>query len=341
MLSRTVVVALLPFLPLVNTVSVSNAQTSSLAANPDLASVCHVGGKILSIDGRPVSGVHVELDDAATAIPIASTATEGDGSFELYNIPKGNYELVAESDDHQIDNVITVTAQERPIELRFLKQATAPAEAPSTISVAQMLVPGKAQDYYDKAQQAFAKGQLDKSMALVDAALTIEMQFAKALTLRGVIELQKSDLQSAQRDLERAVNIDPSYASIYPALGAIYNHEGRFDDAMRVSERGVGVSPKSWQSYFEMAKASIAKGMYQKGLQFARQAQRLSGNSFAAAHLVRAYALVPLKLYKDAKYELQAFLSREPNGSGAKQAQLLLAQIDAAVPATATTAGVH
>ena len=49
-----------------------------------------------------------------------------------------------------------------------------------------------------------------------------------------------------------------------------------------------------------MAKASIAKGMYDQGLQFAREAQRLSGNSFAAVHLIKAYALMPMRLYKAA-----------------------------------------
>jgi TolA-binding protein len=35
-----------------------------------------------------------------------------------------------------------------------------------------------------------------------------------------------------------------------------------------------------------------------------------------------------MRFYKDAKYELQAFLSREPNSSNARQAQMLLAEID-------------
>jgi TolA-binding protein len=76
--------------------------------------------------------------------------------------------------------------------------------------------------------------------------------------------------------------------------------------------------------------------MYAQGLQLARQAQRLSGNSFAAVHLIKAYALVPMRLYKDAKYELQAFLSREPKGNSAQQAQTLLAEVEAALPASAS-----
>ena len=49
-------------------------------------------------------------------------------------------------------------------------------------------------------------------------------------------------------------------------------------------------------------------------------------------HLIKAYALMPMRLYKAARYELQAFLSHQPNGSNAEQAQMLLARIDAAMP---------
>jgi TolA-binding protein len=44
---------------------------------------------------------------------------------------------------------------------------------------------------------------------------------------------------------------------------------------------------------------------------------------------MKAYAMVPLKLYNDARHELQAFLSRDPKGKNAEQAQSLLAQVSA------------
>jgi tetratricopeptide (TPR) repeat protein len=199
------------------------------------------------------------------------------------------------------------------------------------------MVPESAERLFGKARVAFEHRKYDKSKSLLDNALQIDPQYAQALTLRGQIEMSKGDLASAQQDLESAVKVDPNYGYAYISLSVIYNHQSRFDDAMRVSQRGLTLAPKSWQGYFEMAKASVGKGMYEKGLQLAAQAQRLSGNSFAAVHLIKAYALVPMRLYKDARYELHAFLSREPNSSSAKQAQTLLAAIDA-LPATSQSA---
>lgn len=289
-------------------------------------------GTVVNADGKPVSGIHVELDEPVTAIPITSTYTEPDGSFELYNIPNGSYELVAESTD-SLANPVIVTPGESHLKLRLERSAPAVQQLTPTISVAQMMVPESARKPYRKALDAFKKKQYDKSLKLVNEALQIEPRYADALALRGFLELNTANIAPAEQDFEQAIHFDPNDGTAYLGLSVAYNHEGRFDDAMRASQRTLSLIPKSWQAYFEMAKASVAKGMYLQGLELARQAQRLCGNSFAAVHLIKAYALVPMRLYKDAKYELQAFLSRDPQGTAATQAQALLAQVEAASPA--------
>ncbi len=317
----------------------ASAQLTQAFANslPSPAAFPAVHGTVLSADGRPASGIHVELDEAGTALPVTSTYTESDGTFELYNIPEGSYELVAESIDSRADDRVQVQPGEPQLKLILHRNGSPDQNLMPTVSVAQMMVPESAERLFRKARVAFEHRKYDKSKSLLDNALQIDPQYAQALTLRGQIEMSEGDLPSAQQDLESAVRIDPNYGSAYISLDAIYNHEGRFDDAMRVSQRSLTLVPKSWQGYFEMAKASVGKGMYEKGLQLAAQAQRLSGNSFATVHLIKAYALVPMRLYKEARYELQAFLSREPNSTGAQQAQTLLAQIDS-MPATAESA---
>jgi tetratricopeptide (TPR) repeat protein len=84
------------------------------------------------------------------------------------------------------------------------------------------------------------------------------------LTLRGFIEMQNHDLEAAQQYLEQAIHIDPYASAPYIALGVVYNHAGRYAAALHASERGVSLSPRSWQGYFEMATASIAKGLYER-----------------------------------------------------------------------------
>jgi tetratricopeptide (TPR) repeat protein len=198
-----------------------------------------------------------------------------------------------------------------------------------TVSVAGMLVPRKARSFYQKAREACAKGKFDDAQQLLDRALQIDPHFAEALTLRGWLQLRADHVDPGRQDFEQAIQCDPNYGPAYVALAAAYNAQAQYDDALRTLERGTAISPTAWQGYLEMARASIGKGMYDQGLQFAEKADQLNGKHVAVIHLLKAYAMIPLKLYGKARQELQAFLQREPTGRNAEQARHLLAQLNA------------
>jgi len=336
MASRALVVPLL--LPLVALAVRAQIPQTAPFSETVTSSLTDITGRVLTADGQPAAGIRVELNGARTALPVTSTSTQPDGTFELYNIPQGNYEVVAESADSQVSDEVTLGTSHSVLALRSPRPSTVSYGEGATISVAQMLVPEKARKYYRKAVDCYRHGCEDGAQSYVDQALLISPEYADALTLRGMIEMQRHDLEAAQRYLEDAIRIDSSLAAAYVALGAVYNHQGRYDDALRASERSTSLSPRSWQGYFEMAKASVGKGMYQRALLLARQAERLGGSGFVGLHLVKACALYPLKLYKDAREEVQTVLSREPKSPSAQQAETLLAQIDAAVGTNIATA---
>ena len=325
MVSRACLVTLL--LTLLSFTPVCRAQTAE-ATSPGNAGIVALAGTVLNADGRPMSGIHIELDDAQTAIPVTSTYTQSDGTFELYNIPKGDYEVIAESADSQVSNPVAVDTGRPSLQLQLPGNIPGGEPLVATTSVARMLVPPRAQKMYRRALLDFNAGKFDEAEQYLTVALQIDAEYGDALTLRGLIEMHQPDLSAGQEALEKAIKVDPSQSAAYIGLAAIYNHEGRFDDAMRVSERGLSLNPRTWQAYLEMAKASIAKSMYRSGLKFIRQAERLGGATFAEVHLVKAYALVPLKLYKDARYELQASLARDHHGTVADQAQSMLAMVN-------------
>ena len=290
-------------------------------------------GKVVSANGHPAGGVTVELRKADSLSPVTATSTNADGTFELYNIPEGRYDVEAHSGQAQVSQALTVHAETASVHLRLSSPPTAQQIFGATISVAQMLVPESARKEYDKARQAYLQGKYDAAQTRLEQALLIHPQFAAALVLRGVMEIQRQDLEAAQADLEESIQVDPAAGMPYMMLGVVYNHEGRFEEALRASERAVSLSPRAWQGYFEAAKASLAQGMYEKALQFARDAERLGGSEFACIHLIKASALVPMKLYKEAQSELQAFLVRNPKGVDAQQAKGLLAEVTASQPA--------
>ncbi len=291
------------------------------------ATVGVLQGRVLSPRGQPLAGIHVELDEARTAIPITSTYSQPDGTFAMYNIPTGEYEVVAEASDSEVSNVIRVESQKPTLVLRFPRDTTSHKQSPSTVSVAQVVAPAKAQKLYTQAHEAFRRGQYKDASNLLEQALQIEPHYPDALTLRGLLELGNPDPQVPQQNFEQALRLNPNDSTASIALAAVYNREARFDDAVRAAQRGASVSPNSWQAYLEMAKASIAQNMYAKGLVLIRQAERLGGTKYAEVRLVKAYGLFALKLFRDCKYEAQAAIARDHDGPSAHLARQLLAQL--------------
>jgi len=104
-------------------------------------------------------------------------------------------------------------------------------------------------------------------------------------------------------------------------MTAALNQLNKFDEALRSAERAVTLAPRSWQTYFEMAKAYVGKADYQRALQQLTRAQGLNPADYAPIHLVRAHVMLSLKDYSSAMNELQVFLRlapQDPNSAAAK-----------------------
>ncbi len=286
-----------------------------------------ISGAVLSSSGHPLPGVPVELQDANSLV-VAKAETTAGGSFALYNIPRGYYEVTSLAGGSQARRFVDLSSGRSTVDLSFVDSARPPAPLDATISVAQITVPGNARRLYEKARDSVGKKDYGKARQFVDQALQRQPEFAEALTLRGFLERTSQQLDAAARDCEQALQVDPYYGLAYSTLASIYNLQGRYDDALRTLNEGVAVAPRAWQMYFEMAKASIAKGLFGKGLELMDTAERWGGYNYPEVHLVRAYALVPLKFYGEARSEVQAFLSRQPSGANAQRARQLLASLD-------------
>jgi tetratricopeptide (TPR) repeat protein len=295
-----------------------------------------ITGTCYGVDGVTLGGVTVELRDTATNAVLATTTTHSNGSFDFYEMPAGSYELVARSQGDEAWEVIPAGRLVNRVDLRMAHSVASASGDGSAISVVRLKIPQKARDRYDKAVQAYMRGKLDQADKAVNQSLAIYPENPEALTLRGLIAWQNKDATAAITDLQKSVDVDPTYGPAYTAMSSIFNSEGKYDDAVHITERAVAITPNAWQGYFEMAKAMLGKGLYQKALQVASKAETLAPSGIAGIHLLKAYALVPLKLYKEAGTELQAFLSHAPRGQDTSGVKVLLAKVQAAEAAAAT-----
>ncbi|PYY15923.1 MAG: hypothetical protein DMG61_05825 [Acidobacteria bacterium] len=283
-----------------------------------------VTGVVVGSDGAPVVDARVELRNENTGDVVASGYTNASGVFDFGSLPSSSYEVVATSGLAEarervgLDGALGVK-----IRLSTTNAAAAQADGKATVSVAEYKVPQKARDAFHKAEVALSKNRSEEAGKYLAKALDIFPDYAPALTLRGVLALDGANVNAAIEDFDRAIHSDPGFALAYTAMTAALNQLNRFDDALRSAERATTLAPRSWQTYFEMAKAYVGKADYQHALQQLARAQSLSPAEYAPIHLVRAHAMLALKDYSNAMNELQAFLKlapQDPNSAVARNA---------------------
>jgi tetratricopeptide (TPR) repeat protein len=282
-------------------------------------------GTVRTGRNQPVENATVELRGAAR-IPF-STFTSSDGSFELNNIPEGEYALVAKSRLEETSQEVHIRVGQNWLNLTMPSRDVSTTDGQATVSAAQLKVPEKARNLLQKARDALSKSKLVDAARYVEKALSVFPRYAEALTLRGVLELQDNQHEQARADAEQAIEYDPNYGKAYIVLGSAYVCLQQIDQAIRTLDRGIAITPDSWQGYYEMSRALMAKGDFSAGLRQAEKASALTPRNFPALHVLKADAYIGLKNHVAAGTELEAYLKEEPEGQYSLQVKRTLDQI--------------
>jgi tetratricopeptide (TPR) repeat protein len=292
-----------------------------------------ISGTVQDIHNNPLKDVLVELTNA-TGVVINSTYTSVSGYFEFSRVAQGSYVIVATAGLQQSSEHVESNGFSNTVALR-LQTTDKPEDGVngSAISVAQYKVPGKARDEYRKARNAAEKGKDEEAHKHLAKALEIYPNYADALTLQGVLELNQHNADAAIADLDKAIKADGNFAMAYMVMGSALNMQGKFDEALRALEHGESLAPDYWQAHFEMGKAYIGKSDYQAALGHLQRAQSMAPKEYALIYLLQAHALLAMKQYSEAMSALQTYLQKEPTGPNRQEAEKLLEKTQAFVGA--------
>jgi len=282
-----------------------------------------INGTVHDTNNKPLKEVRVELRDAGGSV-VNSVETNSSGSFEFSLIPAGTYLVVATSGLQQASERVDTSAFPGMVSLRMPANKPEDGVTGHSISVVQYRIPAKARDEYRKAHEALAKGKMEEAGSHLAKALESCPNYADALTLRGVMELNHQNSQAAIADLDKAIQADGNYALAYMVMGSALNMESKFDEAIRTLQRGESLAPNFWQAYFEMGKAYIGKADYPSALRELERAENIAPTEYPLIYMLRAQALLGMKQYPEAAAALQIFLQKDPQGPNSQQARKLL-----------------
>ncbi len=310
-----------------STAQIADYRTDTDSRAPDVFIHSTLTGTVTSADGSPLNNIRIEVRRIGVNSLTDSTYSHVNGTFDFSSLRPGSYEVVAIDGIFESREQLSIQGQVVSVSLRMPgNRAVAPDH--STVSIAELKVPEKSKRMLEKAQAALAKGNANEASREVEEALQESPEYAAALSLRAAMKLSRNETQSALDDLDHAVKADPAYGEAYMLLGAAFNQMGRYDEALRSLDRGSMYQPKSWQCAIEMSKAWMGKHDYAHAIQQLNRAETLGAAKIAGqVHLLKGYAFMGQKEFDQAKTELQAYLTTEPNGKLAGSVRAALAQM--------------
>lgn len=303
--------------------------TSGSVMNPSRVDNRSISGTVQDTMGNPLQNVRVELTDGGGTV-VNSAYTGPSGRFEFTRVAAGTYQIVATWGLQQASERVDASSFSNMVSIR-MQGSGKPADGVEgdSISIAQYRVPAKAREAYRKAHSALEKGKLDDASKHLAKALEICPNYAEALTLRGILELNRQDSQAAVADLDKAIQADANYAMAYMVMGSALNMQSKFDEAIRALQRGESLAPNYWQAHFEMGKSYIGKADYPAALRQLERAESLAPEEYPLIYLLRAHALLSMKQFPEAMTALQAYLQKDPKGANVEQAQKMMEQAQA------------
>jgi Flp pilus assembly protein TadD len=283
-----------------------------------------VSGKLQDANGSSLKDVRVDLCNQNGTI-VNTAYTDRSGNFEFAEVPSGSYSVMATAGIHQVRERVDVSGWSNFVSLSLPVDGK-PDDGVNgnSITVAQYRVPGKARDEYRKSHEAVEKGKLEDAGKHLEKALAIYPDYADALTLRGVLELNQNNATAAIADLDKAIKADGNYAMAYVVMGSALNLQAKYDEAIRSLERGESLAPNYWQAHFELGKAYLGKANYPAAVRELQKAQGMSPVEYPFISLLEGNAYLSMKQYPEAVAALQAYLQKSPNGQYSQQARKML-----------------
>lgn len=135
---------------------------------------------------------------------------------------------------------------------------------------------------FNRAQDAHAKGDLERAVELYDAALKLKPDFAEAEYQKGVALVSLRHPAEAESALRHAAEIKKDWLLPQAALGLLLVRAGREGEAEPFLRRAVELDPKNVQSLAALAQVRARAGASADALKLIRQATETEGAT--AAH---------------------------------------------------------
>jgi len=307
----------------------------SLGNSPNLPSPgADVQVRVVWPDERSVPEVlHVQLINASS-IPVMEAYSDRDGKVTFRSVPNGTYSLKIQGDsieDTSTESFLLTRQDQMHNEIVYVKPKQS-TEAQSSvghgpmISASELNVPEKAKKMFDKAMEAYAKGDMKKAEELLNKSVEVYPRYARAWNNIGVIRIHEKDQAGALAAFQKAVEADGKFAPALVNLARLSKDSGEFDSYIG---KALSSDPDNPDALALLARKELLGGKYSEALASARKAHNSEREHSPEVHLIAGQALLRENRKADAVQEYEIYLKEDPNSPEVSKVRAAMAQIQA------------
>ena len=280
------------------------------------------GTVFLPGSNEPASQVAVSLKSHDVGI-FRSVLTDYDGHFEVAGLPAGTYEFSIEEQGYQTyRSTAEFDGSSLKLDLHLASLGPwQPAQSPSTVSVRELAIPGKAKEEYRKGLVSLAKKELASSLKHFASAVRAFPGYFEAIYHQGIVETDLGHQQAAMQDFQMAAELSGGrYARAQFGMGYLYYLQGNAAQAESITRRGLELDPDSPDGYVILGLTLLRLNRTDEAEKSAREAL-LRDPNHADAYLVLADTCARRKNYQEQIQDLDTYLKLDPNGTASKRAR--------------------
>jgi tetratricopeptide (TPR) repeat protein len=191
----------------------------------------------------------------------------------------------------------------------------------STVSVASLLTPQKAERAYEHVEQDFARNKLEDAEKELNIALAIYPKSAVAWCLMGTLREKKLQVDEALMDYSRALQIDSHLLPVYLGLARIAFRGKRWQEVIQFTDQLVSVDALGFPvAYLYNAAANFNLEHFLAAEKSARKFQALdTEHERPQVYLLLGDILAQEGDYAGAAEQKKTFLTIVPNAYDAKE----------------------
>lgn len=181
-----------------------------------------------------------------------------------------------------------------------------------------------AQEMYETAMKELEKNNLEAAEKHLRKALLLDPTFSAALNDLGVLLMQKKNYAEAERILRRAVTLDPASVHALLNLGITLNHLGRYADALEPLRHVLELQPGLVAAHVNLGVALVELERFVEAERELLRGVKSGGAEEVPAQLYLGKLYARTGEFQKAIAAFEIYLNRAPDSMNAPEVRQII-----------------